>query len=45
VLYADDDPNREIAEEPWSFATIGYEKDSLLGAGFIELLLMRVLKS
>ena len=44
VSYADDDPNRQIAEEPCDPAIEGYEEDSLLGAGFVELLLTQLLK-
>jgi hypothetical protein len=43
VSYADDDPNQLIAEEPGNFEAVGYEEDSLLGAGFVELLLTRLL--
>jgi hypothetical protein len=43
VRYADDDPNRQIAEEPCNFETTGYEQDSLFGAGAVEILLTRLL--
>jgi hypothetical protein len=42
VSYADDDPNKEIAEELCHFEATGYEADSLLGAGFVELLLTKL---
>jgi hypothetical protein len=45
VSYADDDPNQLIAEEPGNFEAAGFEDDSLLGAGFVELLLTRLLET
>jgi hypothetical protein len=43
VSYADDDPNQLVSEEPGNFEAAEYEEDSLLGAGFVELLLTRLL--
>jgi hypothetical protein len=43
VSYADDDPNQLIAEEAGDFEATGYEEDTLKGAGFVELLLTRLL--
>jgi len=43
VSYADDDPNQLIAKEPCNIEAAGYERDSLLGAGSVELLLTRLL--
>jgi Immunity protein 26 len=43
VSYADEDPNQPIGEEADEFESVGYEEDTLLGAGFVELLLTRLL--
>jgi len=42
VTYADDDPNEQISIEACPFDATGYEKDSLLGAGFVEMMLTRL---
>jgi hypothetical protein len=43
ISYADNDPTEEIAIEPCSFETTGYESDSIWGAGFAEELLTKLL--
>jgi hypothetical protein len=43
VSYADDDPSKEVAEEPCNSDAEGYEEDGLMGAGFVELLLTELL--
>lgn len=45
VSYADDDPNRLVAEEAADSDAAAYEEDRLFGAGFVELLLTQLLES
>lgn len=43
VTYADDNPNQVICEERASIDLQGFERDSLSGAGAIEIVLTRLL--
>lgn len=39
VTYADEDPNEVVAEEPWNTADTTIGRDSLYGAGAVEIAL------
>jgi hypothetical protein len=39
IEYADDDPNRVVSEQPCDYALEGYERDAMLGAGAVEIVM------
>lgn len=43
VQYSDDDPNRVLSEEPVPFDSSGLERDSVFGAGAVEIALTKLL--
>jgi hypothetical protein len=43
IQYSEDDPGREIAREPMAYGTADLDRDSLFGAGTIELVLTKLL--
>jgi hypothetical protein len=45
IAYSDDNPAQEIGKEASTYGATGYEQDALLGAGAVELVLTRSLRS
>jgi hypothetical protein len=45
VRYADDDPNKVLGEDPVAFGTSKLDRDSVFGAGAVELVLTKLLHS
>jgi hypothetical protein len=45
VYYADDDPNRCIREEPVAYGTSAFGRNSVIGAGGVEIVLTDLLSS
>ena len=45
VFYSDDDPNRDIREEPVPYGTSALGRNSVIGAGGVEIVLTDLLSS